>query len=155
MTLDLAVRERVVTLLPEGRSRNEIATLVGCSAGSVTNIAAAEGHDFVQSAKSEEARASAYARRQVAREFAAADRLALLNRGLVVAERLLVKVKTGRDLQVWAGAVGTLIDKHRLEAGEATERTEVTTDAARDRLARRLMELAAAGDQDGAAGGVL
>jgi hypothetical protein len=154
MTLDPAVRDRVIALLQEGRPRNEVARLVGCSAGSVSGIALAEGIRFDRSAIAA-AEEAGRARRQVAREFAAADRLALLNRGLVVAERLLVKVKTGRDLQVWAGAVGTLIDKHRLEAGEATERTEVTTDAARDRLARRLMELAAAGDQDGAVGGVL
>lgn len=41
-------RARIIELIGEGKSRNEIAKAVGRSKGSVTNVAASIGHSFVK-----------------------------------------------------------------------------------------------------------
>jgi hypothetical protein len=131
-------RAHVVALLHEGKSRNDIARIVGCCGATVTKIAAAEGVEFNR-LYTEKASAAT-------RDYALAERIALVNAGFAKAAELLPGLATASALASWSVAVATLIDKRRLEDGEATSRTDVIDDGARDRLARRMDELAARRD---------
>lgn len=139
-----AVRDRIVELLHEGHGCNAIARQVGCSPGSVTTIAASVGVTFGRSntKKANEAR----------RDYGQVERLALLNRGFEKAGELLDVIATPSHFQTWSVALATLIDKRRLEDGEATSRTDVVTTDARDRIARRIDELSSRRDAHRAAG---
>jgi len=139
-----AVRDRIVALLHEGTPRNEIARQVGCSAGIVTKIAQDEGVSFDRS----QSRIAVAVRC----DYDQTARLALLNAGFDKAGELLAAITTPNHLQTWSVALAVLIDKRRLEDGEATARTDVVTSDVRDRIARRLDELAARRDAQRAAG---
>jgi hypothetical protein len=117
----------------------------GCSIGTVSNIARAAGVQLnVQSTK----RASS-----ARRDWAQAERLDLINRLFSKAESMLDQVGTELHLQQLTTAIAVMIDKRRLEDGEATSRTEVSPagDEARERIARRIDELAARRREKGAA----
>lgn len=136
MALPASIRERIMELAEAGETRNAIARQVGCSPGTVTNIARAEGFDFAQAASKKAQQAS--------RDYGQANRLALLNRGFDKLSALLDEgVETVAQAQTWTVAVATLIDKRRLEDGEATSRTDdISTGTARELVTRRLDELA-------------
>jgi len=138
------MRDRIITLLHEGHGCNAIARQVGCSPGSITKIAAAEGVTFERS----QTRNATAARV----DYDQAERLALLNELFGMARTMAPAVATPAHLQTLATAVAILIDKRRLEDGEATSRTDVVTNDARDRIARRIDELAARRDAQRAAG---
>ena len=138
------VRDRIISLLHEGHGCNEIARQVACSPSTVTKLARAEGVTFERS----QTKKATVARR----DYAQAERLELLNAGFDKARELLDDLTTPNHLQSWTVAVATLIDKRRLEDGEATERTDVIDHGARDRLARRMGELAARRDARRVAG---
>ena len=129
-------RQQVMAAIAAGKPRNQIARETGVSAGSVTTIAREMGAAFDQSATKKAV--------QARRTYAQAERLDLLNEGFETARAMLPRCERPHELFQWAVAVGTLIDKRRLEEGEATSRAEVNNGSdARDRLARRLDDLAA------------
>jgi hypothetical protein len=80
-------------------------------------------------------------------------RLDFLNRLFTKAETMLSDCRTPRQLQTLVTATAILIDKRRLEDGEATGRMEVSNpgEEARERIARRIDELAARRREKGAA----
>jgi len=87
------------------------------------------------------------------KDWALVERLELLNRLFAKADELLPTVVRPLHLQQLATTVGILIDKRRLEDGDATGRMEVSTPAAdaRERIAGRLDELAARRRTEGVA----
>jgi hypothetical protein len=117
----------------------------GCSTGTVSNIARAAGVQLnVQPTK----KASA-----ARRDWAQTERLDLINRLFDKANAMLDQVSTELHLQQLTTAIAVMIDKRRLEDGEATTRAEVSDsgEEARERIARRLDELAARRREKGAA----
>ena len=139
-----ALRGRIVDLLGQGVTRNAIAREVGCSASTVTKVAREEGVEFDRS----------FTRNATASkvDYDQAERVALLNELFRVAQTMAPALATPAQLQTLATAVAILIDKRRLEDGEATSRTDVVTTDARDRIARRIDELATRRDAHRAAG---
>lgn len=139
------VRARIVTLLGQGTGCNETARIVGCNAATVSRIAAAEGIDQ-QRCRTQKAT-------MARQDYDQARRVALLNTLFDKAVALAPDVDTPSQLQSLSLAVAVLIDKRRLEDGEATARTETNdAGAARERIARRLDELSARRDAHRAAG---
>lgn len=136
-------RAQIEFRLREGASVRAVAGEIGRSIGTVSGVAREAGIDLnVQATKK-----AAEARK----DWAQAERLALVNRLFDKAEGMLGKCSTPRQLQQLTVAVATMIDKRRLEDGEATSRAEVSTDDVRDRISRRLDELAARRTAKGAA----
>jgi hypothetical protein len=66
----------------------------------------------------------------------------LIDATLQRAELILDGIGTPQELQQFAVAIGILIDKKRLEDGEATSRPEVTASEVRESISRRIAELA-------------
>ena len=145
-----AVDRAAALMADEGLSQNRACAAVGEDlgvSGRTIGLWAADlgirlGQVSQETAKS---RAAQVAREALAaqRDYVQVERLALLNEGFEKARALLQKITTPQELQQWSVATGTLIDKRRLEDGEATSRSEVSNgDDARARLASRLDELA-------------
>lgn len=130
MTVDHAA---ILKALRDGESQNAVARRLKCSPSTVNSVAKANGLEYSAPKKAGQAR----------KDYAAAERLDLLNQAFAKAEEMLPTLKTAGWLQSWTIALGILIDKRRLEDGEATQRMEVHGDGARARIARRLDELAA------------
>lgn len=131
-----AVRAQIVEHLAAGKGCNETARLVTCSPSTVTAVARAEGYEFGHS----QVKIANAARR----DYGLAERRALINSGFEKAEELLADLATAPALASWTVAVGTLIDKRRLEDGDVTARTEThDTGAAINRITGRLDELSA------------
>lgn len=130
MTVDHA---RILEALEAGESQNAIARRLGCSPGTVNRVARLNGVEY-----STPKNAAA-----VRRDYAASERVALLNKVFARAEDMLAEAATPHRLQALVIALGILIDKRRLEDGDVTERTEVRDGGARERLASKLDELAA------------
>lgn len=137
-------RDGILADLRAGMKPAEVAKKWRRSERTVHRLGAAAGLGGVARKKADQAR----------RDWALAERVGLLNKGFEKAEELLGKVATPHGFQAWAVAVGILIDKRRLEDGDATERTGVEDGGARERVARRIAELAARAGQAPAAGGV-
>lgn len=106
----------IVSHLKEGKSQGWIAKEVGRSKQTISRISRAEGFlsDVTATKRASEAR----------RDYALAERLELLNEGFQRARDILPTIKEARELQAWMVAVGTAIDKRRLEDGQVTDRTE-------------------------------
>jgi len=130
MTVDHAA---ILKALRDGESQNAVARRMKCSPSTVNSVAKANGLEYSSPKKAVQAR----------KDYAAAERLDLLNQAFAKAEEMLPTLTTAGWLQSWTIAIGILIDKRRLEDGEATQRMEVHGDGARARIARRLDELAA------------
>lgn len=132
--LSVERRQAIEAGLRAGESIGKVSRRVGCAKATASKIAHAIGvvPNVQATKKASEAR----------RDFALANRLDILNAGFEKAQTILTGIQTPQELQQWTVAVGTLIDKRRLEDGEATSRTEDTGNV-RDRLAGRLDELAA------------
>ena len=136
-------RVGILRALQGGESQNAVARRFGCGAATVNRIAKRNGLEYSAPKHAAEAR----------RDYAAAERLALLN-------KLFDKVRemadgpslTPNGLQALTISMGILTDKRRLEDGEVTARTEVNGGDARERIARRLDELAARRATKAAAG---
>ena len=58
--------------------------------------------------------------------YAEDRRLELIGKGFDKAQELLAGIADAAELQKWSVALGTLVDKARLETGEATSRGEST-----------------------------
>lgn len=126
------LRARIADALRDGRSQNQVAREFGVGAATVNRIAAAEGLKYSRPKHAAEALT----------DYCQAERLKLLNRMFDKAGDLINVVESPQGLQQLAVATAVLIDKRRLEDGEATSRSEVTNaDTARGRLAGRLDDL--------------
>jgi transposase-like protein len=132
----------ILEALRRGDSQNAVARRFGCGPATVNRIAKRNGLEYSAPKHAAEAR----------RDYAAAERIALLNQGFEKARELLPVIKSPQWLQAWSISMGILIDKRRLEDGEATSRAEFYGDDVRDRLASRLDELAARRRQKAGAG---
>jgi hypothetical protein len=128
-------RERILALLRSGLSAGATARQCGRSQPTVSRIAWAAGIDLNQCATTKAVAAR--------RDFDLANRLALLNKLFIKADQLSETVDKPLELQQLSTAVAIMIDKRRLEDGEATSRSEVHDDSTRARLGGRLDELAA------------
>ncbi len=109
-------RERIVAYLKEGKSHNWIAGQVKRSQATVSAIASKNG---IKPVKHSPKNAN-----QARRDYAKAERLALLNLGFDKAEDLLKNIQEAKELQAWMIAVATAIDKRRVEDGQVSDRTE-------------------------------
>ena len=127
-------RDRIVAYLKEGKSQGWIAREVGRSKDSVSRIAQESGieTDVRRTKKATEAK----------QDYDQAERLKLLNEGFDKARELLGDIKQAKDLQAWTVAMGTLVDKRRLEDGEATNRTESVDPTSREKIKGTLHDLA-------------
>lgn len=127
-------RAAIVAALRAGESVYGTAKRFGRARSTISDVAKGAGVDTERSAtkKANDAR----------RDYDLAGRLELLNSGFEKAKTILDTITDPADLQRWTVAVGTLIDKRRLEDGDVTSRTETVGDDTRDRLARKLDELA-------------
>jgi hypothetical protein len=138
-------RAAILADLRAGRPVRAIAADHGCNPSTVSRTAAAHGVacNVARTKKATAAR----------KDWAQAARLELLNRLFAKADALLAGVDSPLHLQQLATATAVLIDKRRLEDGDATARTEVASPAAdaRERIAGRLDELAARRRTEGVA----
>ena len=110
-------REQIVSYLKDGKSQNWTAKKVKRSPGTVGNVARAEGIpalDIQTPKKANEARSA----------FAEERRLTIIGKGFDKADELLSRIKDAGEFQKWTVGLGTLVDKARLEMGEATSRNE-------------------------------
>jgi transposase len=131
--------------LQGGMAVRVAAARYGCHPSTASRLAAAAGIEcnVAQTKMATAAR----------KDWAAAERKDLLNRLFDKADGMLRSCRGVKNLKSLATTVAILIDKRRLEDGEVTARTEVTGDGdeARERIARRIDELAARRREKGAA----
>src|SRR5678816_3304167 len=104
----------ILEALQGGASQNAVARRFGCNPSTVNRIAKSNGLQYCPPKNLVEAR----------RDYSQVERLALLNLGFEKARELLPAIKSPQWLQAWSISLGILIDKRRLEDGEATSRTE-------------------------------
>lgn len=115
-------RSRIVAQLREhDGNRNHVAKLCGRHASTVGRIANEEGiesksRNIAATKKANEAR----------KAYSEDRRLELIGKGFDKAGDLLERIEDAQELQKWSVALGTLVDKARLETGEATSRGEST-----------------------------
>ena len=129
-------RERIVSLLKEHNgNRNKVAKECGRAPGTIQTIANQEGIPSAYSApkKAVEARVA----------YAEERRLEIIGMGFDKSKELLTQIKDAGEFQKWTVGLGTLVDKARLETGEATNRTESVDPARRQRMKASLDEIAA------------
>jgi Helix-turn-helix domain len=132
-------RENIASLLKEhGGNRHKVAKICGRSKDTVARIAREAGieSDVRKVKKAAEVRLA----------YAEERRLEIIGKGFDKADALLKKIKDAGELQKWSVALGTLVDKARLETGEATSRSENVDPAEaarRQRMRESLDEVAA------------
>lgn len=122
----------IIEALKAGETQNAVARKLGCSPGTVNRVAQLNGLEYSRPKHAAEVR----------RDYCQAERLRLLNRLFDKVGELLEGPLTPNGLQALTISAGILTDKRRLEDGEATSRTEVHGDEARELVASRLDELA-------------
>jgi hypothetical protein len=128
-------RQKIIRYLGDGKSQNWIGKQMKRSPDTVGRIAREEG---IQSDNRIPKKAI-----EAAKVYNEERRLSLIGGGFDKAEYLLEKIEDAGEFQKWTVAMGTLIDKVRLETGEATARTESVDPERRKRLKQNLDELAA------------
>lgn len=138
-------RRAIVEALRAGESAGSVARRTGRSQSTVSGIAKAEGVALDASAL-QKASAAKLTRDQAAALFDESRQLSVLAKIAAVAEERLDESQLARikplEMQQLATAVAIVVDKWRLIQGEATARTEVASQGAKERLAKRLDELA-------------
>lgn len=116
-------RQQIIDAIRSGKSRYAVAKEFQRSRSSIAKIAREEGLDADQTSTAKATRAR--------EQYAAAQRVELINKAFAKVERLLDAFPddptAARDMRDLATALGILIDKRRLEDGEATERAETVT----------------------------
>jgi hypothetical protein len=129
-------REKIIALLRTGISENQAAKQVGRGQATVSRLARDAGIKPRETAA--KLANAAYA------DYATARRVGLINEFFEMARAMLPTVESPKQLQELSVALAILIDKRRLEDGEATNRSEFNdSDSARAQLTARLDELAA------------
>lgn len=127
-------RDRIIAYLKSGKSQGWIAGKVGRNKSTVSRIAKVQGIDSNVAATKKATDAK--------RDYSRVERLKLLNEGFDKARELLGHISEVKDLQAWTVATGTLVDKRRLEDGEATSREEKVDPERRKKIKDSLDELA-------------
>lgn len=135
MALGPAIRERLEQLLRSGVGVRGTARLTGVSPMTVSRFAKSIGLDVSSPATAAPIAAN--------KAYNAAERVRVIDLLFAKIEELMPTCSTPHKLQALATTLGIAIDKRRLEDGDATSRTEVTGDEAREQLTRRIHELAA------------
>ena len=108
--LDESEHRFIAEAIRNGGKRNELARRFGRSPSVISKIAAAEGIEFERSQTKKASEAK--------RSYAQYERLKLLNKSLDKARDILPDIQEPRDFKALVVAVGTLIDKRRLEEGK-------------------------------------
>jgi hypothetical protein len=126
-------RRRILKALREGHSQTAVAKEFRRGSATICRIAKAAGLEYSAPKNANICR----------RDYAQAERLVFLNEIFDKARELLSTVQSPDDLRAIAVTAGILVDKRRLEDGEATTVTENrNADLTRERLASRVDELA-------------
>jgi primosomal protein N' len=127
-------RKAIAQALREGIKPLDLAKEYNVSKGTIQNIAKEHEIDIVQSItkRANEARTI----------YTKTERGKLLDRFFDKIDEVLKTATDANDIRNLSIAMGTIIDKKRLEEGEATERTEVNGNDARERFMRRIDQLA-------------
>lgn len=129
-------RAAIEVALRDGASVGTVAQQSGRGKATVSRIAAAAGIDLERSNVNKAAAAR--------KDYGQANRLELINEFFDKTHEMLHTTQlTPLGMQQMATALAILVDKRRLEDGEATSRSEVHDDSTRARLGGRLDELAA------------
>lgn len=121
-------RREIAAAVRAGGRRNEVARRFNRSPGSVSKIAAAEGIEFDRSQTKKATAAARY--------DSQAARMQIIDEGFEKARTILRSINEPRDFQAWTVGLGTLVDKARLETGEATHRGEYSHRYSKDREER-------------------
>ncbi len=127
-------RADIAALLREHNgNQSKVARLSGRSQPTVRLIAIETGISSINRApkKANDARVA----------YAEDRRLELIGKGFDKANDLLKGITDAAELQKWSVALGTLVDKARLETGQATDRTESVDPERRKRIHGALDEL--------------
>src|SRR5215207_7307001 len=134
MALKLTDKERkkIINYLKDGKSQNWTAQKVNRSPSTINEIAKTEGLTNIRAPKK-----AVWARRHFAKE----DRLALIGYALDRGGELLQLELTPQQYQQVMTGIAIGVDKHRLETGDVTDRTERVDAEARDRVRSKLDEL--------------
>lgn len=101
-------RKDIIQAIKEGHGCGEIARAFGRSKSTISDIAKEEGLQFGERSRTKTATA-------VRKAYLSEQRLILVDDGLQKLEDLLPGIKKAKDMRFWAIALGTLIDKRRLE----------------------------------------
>ncbi len=101
-------RAKIIDAIKEGHGCGEIARAFGRSKALVSGIAKEEGVEFCKRSQTKNATA-------VRKAYLSEQRLSLVDEGLAKLEVILPNIKKAKDMRFWAIALGTLIDKRRLE----------------------------------------
>jgi hypothetical protein len=139
--LSVDEREAIADALRAGKSQNAVAKQFGRGVATINRIAVEYGLEYSAPKHAAEARQT----------FSQDRRLKLIDDMVDTLYGLMVDVKKAHDFQALVTSAAILIDKRRLEDGEATSRSEVSTDDSRNRVARRVDELAARRRTEGVA----
>jgi cobalamin biosynthesis Mg chelatase CobN len=122
--------DKVCELLREGGSYYGIGKQLSMNPNTVRMIAQKAGLD-----RSDVRMTEAIKAKQV---YTKERRLEIADRAFELLDQMLGEVGSPKDMQAWVSAFSQMVDKHRLEDGEATARTEVVTDQARQAVRDRL-----------------
>jgi hypothetical protein len=129
-------RAAIEAALRDGQSGGKTARQFGRSIATVVGIAKRAGIALDQSATKKAVAAKV--------DYDQANRLQLINEFFTVTRSMLhTGAETPAQLKDLSLTLAILVDKRRLEDGEATSRSEVHDDSTRTRLGGRLDELAA------------
>ncbi len=127
-------RADIALLLREHNgNQSKVARLSGRSQPTVRLIAIETGISSINCApkKANDARVA----------YAEDRRLEIIGKGFDKANDLLKGITDAAELQKWSVALGTLVDKARLETGQATDRTESVDPERRKRIHGTVDEL--------------
>jgi hypothetical protein len=121
-------REKIIDLLHEhGGNRSKVAKLTARSSQTVCNIANQERIPTMDNPASETAR-------KARKAYEAVDRMGVINLGIEVGEKLLASLyrkrvtpEVMRSYKDCMTGLAIAIDKHRLETGDVTDRTQTNT----------------------------
>lgn len=129
-------RAQIEAALRDGQTGGQTARRFGRSISTIVGIAQRAGIALDQSATRKAVAAK--------RDYNQAERLLLLNRFFQKAGTMLPLTESTLSFQQLTTALAILIDKRRLEDGEATSRSEVHDNGdAKEQLAARIVDLAA------------
>lgn len=127
--------EEAAAMFKAGATSRQVGKALGVSHTTAAKIAALRGYEL------DRARVIAATNARVA--YTQERRCLLIDAFFDKLGRMLNKVSKPQELQQLAATLGILIEKRRLEDGDATSRTEVTGDDVRERILGKLASLSA------------
>lgn len=126
-------RAAILAGLRAGLSQGKVARENGCHPSTVCRIAKAEGIDSTNAAPKRALAAK--------RDYDQVERLQVLNAFFEKAQSMLGRCHAPQEFQQLTVALAVLIDKRRLEDGEATSRQEINTTSAREQALARITDI--------------